>query len=166
MFPLMLPTKTAYGVSVSAEMQRIIYLKEDFAMQSVKKMKQKAASNKKKTIPTGEYTSTVDKVVWNDEYKANQVFDIHYTLEDKDGKKYAHWERFFNKRGNTRTQAFLDYLDDNNIEEIEDFEGCVERVTVKKDVGKYKTLPSIDDRVLISKPASSPVITESDGLES
>ena len=117
-------------------------------MQSVKKMKQKAASNKKNIIPTGVYKATVDKVVWNDEYKENQVFDIHYTLEDKDGKKFAHWERFFNK-----------------IEEIEDFEGCVERVTIKKDVGKYKTLPSIDDRVLISKPASSPVITESDGLE-
>ena len=43
-------------------------------MQSVKKMKQASASKKKEKVPNGEYTSTVNKVVWNDDERSVNIY--------------------------------------------------------------------------------------------
>lgn len=77
-------------------------------MQSMKKSKN--SGRKKNLIPSGEYTSVVVSVEWNDEYDVEEVLDVVYEVTDATGKTYQLKERFYNDDYNDRTAEFDEYL--------------------------------------------------------
>jgi hypothetical protein len=103
-----------------------------------------------KMIPVGSYQSVVTNVQWRDDYRAETVFEISYELTSADGKKYQHSEIFENKTGNHRTREFFEYLVENGIYRIEDFEGHQEELEIRKDMKRGKTFSSICERKFLS----------------
>lgn len=117
-------------------------------MQSMKKSKN--SGKKKNLIPSGEYTSVVVSVEWNDEYDVEEVLDVVYEVTDATGKTYQLKERFYNDDYNDRTAEFDEYLKSNGIRRYDDFIGCTEEILVKKKLVHHSPMSSIVERKMIS----------------
>lgn len=106
-------------------------------------------SEKKVLLTPGKYISTVLNVYDHPEYVSGSAVKINYELKDEAGNLFNFEEVYITIGNNTRTKTFCDYLREYGIEEWADLVGCMERVTLLKNPGKYKTFLKIAEREFI-----------------
>ena len=72
-------------------------------------------------------------------------------MTTKDGKTLEFTETFWLNDNNERSNELLDYLAENEIYEdhLEEFTGCREQVTIKKNISHGHAFPSIVAREFI-----------------
>jgi hypothetical protein len=114
--------------------------------------KMKASKEKKgeKGVPFGKYQSMVTSVQWAEGYKAGTAFVVKYALGNEAGEKFSFKELFFNETTNSRTAEFLAYLADNGIDDLADFEGCLESIEIGKNVKNSRIYRSIIEREFLT----------------
>ena len=100
----------------------------------------------KQLLPDGVYDSVVVDVKWADGYEAEEAYEVTYELTSKEGKVYRHREIFKNDVKNKRTAAFEDYLADNGIEDLLDFKGKCEKLTIQRVKVGSREFANIVDR--------------------
>ena len=100
----------------------------------------------KQLIPDGVYNSTVVDVKWAEGYDTKEAYEITYELTSMDGKVYRHREIFKTDERNKRTAAFEDYLADNGISNLSDFNGKHEELTIKRVKVGSREFANIVDR--------------------
>jgi len=124
---------------------------------------QKLSNNtsKKNNVRPGTYTATVTDICWTPGYVEGRAFTIHYELVSNSGKSYEYSETFFNTRRNARTDEFLDHLNAAGIEDINDFVGCVEDITIAKTADAYRSYSTISDRQFVSYPLANATVAAS-----
>ena len=79
------------------------------------KIKKSGKNKSFKRAPAGTYESCIKKVRWAEGAENEEAFEIVYDLENADGEKYWHREKFKNTEKNPRTRKFFKYLLDNGI---------------------------------------------------
>ena len=115
--------------------------------------KRKKISQKNKIKPA-QYPSVVKAVEETDGYIEGTSVTIRYILTDCNGKKLEYSELFHITERNKRTCDFLDYLEENGIEDLADFVGCQEMLTLAKD-GTRNGLIRICEREFLDKEVDS-----------
>ena len=110
-------------------------------------MKIKKKSTNKKVKP-GSYTCETTSVEWAEGFVPGSALRIFYELTDEKGEKYTFDELYYVKN-NTRTDEFLDYLEDNNIEDVNDLVGVKEEVVIQNNVKRNVAYPQITERHFI-----------------
>lgn len=110
--------------------------------------KESSGYKKLKLVP-GDYTSTVKSVDWADGYVKGKAIKISYHLTSKSGSEFEFSEIFWVHGGN-RSRDFDKYLNDNRIDNIADFVGCKEKLTLMNDVRNGKVYLNIVDREFIA----------------
>ena len=103
---------------------------------------------KAKLIP-GDYTSIVESVDWAEGYVKGKAIKISYHLTSKSGSEFEFSEIFW-VHGSSRSNDFDKYLKKNGIEDIADFVGCEENLTLMNDIRNGKTYLNIVDRKFIA----------------
>ena len=86
----------------------------------------------KQLIPDGIYDSVVTDLRWADGYEPQEAYEITYELTSADGRVYRHREIFKTDERNKRTATFEDYLADNGIANLSEFNGKHEKLTIKR----------------------------------
>ena len=86
----------------------------------------------KQLIPDGVYDSVVVDVKWADNYEAEEAYEVTYELTSEDGHVYRHREIFKTDEKNKRTAAFEEYIFNNGIADLADFNGKREKLTVQR----------------------------------
>lgn len=103
----------------------------------------------------GTHRSIVTDIFYDPDFADKDAIRIKYRITTDDGKEFDYSELFYNNEHNERTQALFDYLDSNGIDinNVEKFKGCHERITIKKRVDAYNVArPSIVDREFVAYP--------------
>ena len=135
-------------------------------MTSIKKFSNTSKkTNKSTTIAPGTYNSTVVGVDFDDRYR-DGAYVIKYEV-DIGGKKAHHSEIFVDNPRFTRTRDFYNYLEDNGIDDIEEFKGCCEEIRIKwnfTNSGQRKL--TIDSRKFLGFGAQSKASHQYDSSES
>lgn len=103
----------------------------------------------KQLLPDGVYESVVVEVKWADGYEPKEAYEITYSLTSEDGKTYRHRELFKTDERNRRTAAFEDYLADNGVTNLSDFNGKREKLTIKRVKVGMREFANIADREFI-----------------
>lgn len=98
-------------------------------------IKKSSKSKSLKKAPAGTYESSVKKVSWAEGAENEEAFEIVYDLENADGEKYWHREKFKNTEKNPRTWKFFEYLLDNGIEDLDDLVGKKEQMVLEEREG-------------------------------
>jgi len=116
--------------------------------------KETKTSRKPKVI-LGTHDSVVTDICYDSDYADNDAFRVNYHITTDDGETFDYSEIFYNNEQNERTKAFWDYLEANgiNVDNMEAFNGCRERVTIKKRIDRYNVArPSIVYREFVAHP--------------
>ena len=100
----------------------------------------------KQILPDGVYDSVVVDVKWADGYDPEEAYEITYRVTSEDGKVYQHREIFKTDEKNRRTAAFEDYLADNGVDNLSDFNGKREKLTIKRVKVGAREFANIVDR--------------------
>ena len=108
-------------------------------------------SKKKSTVKCGDFESTVVSVETPQDFVEGEAFDITYDLVDENGTHHSYRERFYADTSNERTATFADYLDNIGVgrENIENFVGTKEKISIRKKVSKNQARPTIVSREVI-----------------
>ena len=104
----------------------------------------------KQLIPDGVYDSVVIDVKWADGYVAEEAYEVTYELTSENGKAYRHREIFKTDERNKRTAAFEDYLADNGITNLSDFNGKHEKLTLQHVKVGSREFANIVDREFVN----------------
>ena len=107
-------------------------------------------SEAKKKIQPGEYVSEVVNIRWAPGYVEGKAIEIRYRLSNDSGNDFPFKETFLVDPEHERSAKFFNYLAENGIEDVEEFVGCHERVTVMRDVVNGATFANIVDREFIT----------------
>ena len=113
-----------------------------------------SAKRKNEGLPLGKYDCRVDKVVWAPGFKPGSAFKISYTLYNAAGDRFDHNELFYNSETD-RTLEFFEYLYNNGIRDVFDFEGCRETVEIGYTVSGRKRFTGIISRHFVSKESET-----------
>ena len=81
-------------------------------------------------LPEGVYDSVVTEVRWADGYAPEEAYQITYEITSESGNSYRHIEIFKTNARNLRTIEFENYLSDIGLNNISDFVGKHERLTM------------------------------------
>ena len=114
--------------------------------------KKKNSLKKKPQLKPGWYVLRQDKVKIDTDY-IDPVYLFTYTLVNKAGVEFSFLERFVDDPRYERTVMFLEYLDSNGFEDVEDVIGHYEKVKIGWKFKDGKKYPSIapDSRQFISE---------------
>lgn len=119
-------------------------------------LQKKVSKSKKNNVRPGNYTAKVTNICWTPGYVKGKAITITYELVSSSGKSYPFEELFFNSRQNSRTDEFMAHLEAAGIDDINDFVGCTEEVTIAKTADAYHSFSTISDRQFISRATSNP----------
>lgn len=108
----------------------------------------KKTGNAKKKVKPGGYTCETKSVEWAEGFVPGSAFRVFYELTDEQGGKHLFDELYY-MEGNTRTENFFKYLEDNNIEDINDLVGVKEEVVIQNNVKRNVAYPQITERHFI-----------------
>ena len=111
----------------------------------------------KKKIKPGVHVSEVIEIRWAPGYVEGKAIEVKYKLTDEDDNVFPFKETFLTDPEHARSAKFFTYLEDNGLDDIENFVGVKERVTIMRDVANGATFSNIVDREFL--------IDETDGLE-
>lgn len=108
-------------------------------------------NKKKATVICGDFDSIVASVECPADFVEGDAYDIHYELTDANGDKFPYWERFYADPTNERTSAFNDYLESIGLsmEDIYNFVGTKEKISIRKKVSRNQARPTIVSREVI-----------------
>ncbi len=108
-------------------------------------------SEAKKKIQPGVYTSEVTDVHWAPGYVEGKAIEVRYRLSNDNGNEFPFKETFLVDPDHERSAKFFNYLAENGIEDVEEFVGCHERVTIMRDVVNGATFANIVNREFITE---------------
>jgi hypothetical protein len=107
----------------------------------------------RKVLTPGTYTSTVTNVTIDDQYKDTALI-VSYCLQ-KNNSVFEYKERFIRNSRFPRTVNFYEYLEENGIENEDDFIGCSETLELKWNfTSKGQRELTITSREFVSHPES------------
>ena len=123
-------------------------------------------TRKKSSLRPGTYRSEVKSVSYDEAYANETMLKFTYCLQDKQGNTYSFLERFENRRENPRSADFFDYLDRNGIslDELEQFEGCRESLTLRWNLRHGKKFLTITNREFLADNASNDKDGSNEGI--
>ena len=110
----------------------------------------------KNNLKPGEYLSTVEDISLHPGYEDGSAFLIKYKLKpinsENESCMYDHKETFLLDYANTRTKKLINYLEDHDItpDNILEFVGCVEKVTIDSVMVREKVYLNITGREFVS----------------
>lgn len=113
---------------------------------------QKNSSNPK-SPNAGTYLSTVTYIGYCDDYDDESAIEVLYSLVDDAGNKFNYREIFYNDVKIPRTYNFFNYLILNgvNLDEVESFIGCQEKVIIKKKRTSRGIFKTISEREFLGR---------------
>lgn len=111
--------------------------------------KEVSSGYRKAKLSPGDYTSIVKSVDWAEGYVKGKAIKVTYILTSESGSEFEFSEIFWVHGGN-RSRDFDKYLNDNRIDNIADFVGCKEKLTLMNDVRNGKVYLNIVDREFIA----------------
>ena len=111
--------------------------------------KEVSSGYRKAKLSPSDYTSIVKSVDWAEGYVKGKAIKVTYILTSESGSAFEHSEVFW-VRGSSRSVDFDKYLNDNGIDNIADFVGCKEKLTLMNDVRNGKVYLNIVDREFIA----------------
>ena len=121
----------------------------------------KKRTTHKRKLTAGIYESLVVSTDFHPDYVNESALLVTYSLTDKLGREFSYKETFINDRRNDRTRDFFKYLEENGIpiDALENFCGCKEKITLKKNPRGNRVYLTIAHREFISGADGSGVIT-------
>ena len=104
---------------------------------------------------SGIYNAECVSIGMHPDYADESAILVKYVLTDENGKIFDFSEVFYNNSFNKRSCEFFDYLEENDIplDNVDNFIGCTERVTMKKLVRSNKSMLSIVAREFVAHAA-------------